>query len=634
MHNPDEPTLLEDVPPPDDPDDTPTEDAPPTGTPTSAVVPAGHRMPTGYNSDEHGIVLEVQRTDREGNPADPKITRVSYGPIAIVAMFQSCEGDQWFDIRWHDGFKTITRRVDGTVLRSGRALVRELGSAGIPLFEADARAAERFLAAYLMTNGGALRSNLVHVARHLGWQDDGTFVACDGGPWPVEPGQPEQRPILTAYRPSGTLAGWQEAVRRVERYPVVRVALAAAFAPVLLKTLRLRSATLDISGRSTRGKSTAAALALSAWADPSADAQGMGTWKSGIIMIEKRLNLVRGLPTVLDETRVVKSPDIVDQVLYQVSMDQGAARGGGWASMLPWSTILISTGEQPALSFTSHEGAAARVMSLRRAPFGTGGPASAADATAVTDAIGRHFGTAGPAFAAKVAERLGEPDGAERLRKMHYDLTDKHAAAAPNDVAKRRAPWVAALHMAAILAHDWGIVPLPALPLETWTELLSEESAREDRGGMALEIVRSLIGAEGHRLQPAGANVKGGPQVSPPPGGWIGAHTDVAGAPAVALLPGPLADALATATPPIVLDAVKEAWIESKTVPLDNSKRLIRKRVGTEQIRCFVFTRAVLDGEPDEDDAADDSSAQPSNSAEPDAVDQWPAGSYGEQVNA
>ena len=104
-------------------------------------------------------------------------------------MFQSCEGDQWFDIRWHDGFKTITRRVDGTVLRSGRALVRELGSAGIPLFEADARAAERFLAAYLMTNGGPLRSTLVHVARHLGWQDDGTFVACDGGPWPVEPGQ-------------------------------------------------------------------------------------------------------------------------------------------------------------------------------------------------------------------------------------------------------------------------------------------------------------------------------------------------------------------------------------------------------------------------------------------------------------
>jgi hypothetical protein len=329
----------------------------------------------------------------------------------------------------------------------------------------------------------------------------------------------------------------------------------------------------------------------------------------------------------------VKSPDIVDQVLYQVSMDQGAARGGGWASMLPWSTILISTGEQPALSFTSHEGAAARVMSLRRAPFGTGGPASAADATAVTDAIGNHFGTAGPAFATKVAAKLAEADGAAWLRKRHDDLLDQHAAAAVNDVAKRRAPWVAALHLAALLAHEWGIVPLPALPLSTWVDLLSEESAREDRGGMALEIVRSLIGSQGHRLQPLGANVKGGPQQATPPGGWIGAHVEVGNAPAVALLPVPLAEALSAATPPIVLDAVKEAWTESKTIVLDESNRLIRKRVGGEQVRCFVFPRTILDGEPDPDDTGDQPPAEVSNPAEPGPGDQWPAGSYGAEAN-
>lgn len=632
MQDPEGPGPFDDVPPPDEPDEA---GAPVTAGGGAAVLPPGHRFPNGYELDEAGIVLVIKRTDRDGEPLEPKIIRVSYGPIAVVQTYHSHEGDQWFDVRWHDGFKTVTRRVDGTVLRSGRSLVRELGGAGIPLFEGDARTAERYLAAYLMTNKGALHMETVTVARHLGWQEDGTFVSCDGGPWPVEPGQPEQRPILTAYRPAGTLAGWQEAVRRIERYPVVRAALAAAFAPVLLKTLRLRSATLDISGRSTRGKSTAAALALSAWADPSSDAQGMGTWKSGIIMIEKRLNLVRGLPTVLDETRVVKSPEIVDQVLYQVSMDQGAARGGGWASMLPWSTILISTGEQPALSFTSHEGAAARVMSLRRAPFGTGGAASAADAMAVTDAIGRHFGTAGPAFAAKVADKLAEPDGAAWIRKRYGDLVERHAAVADNDVAKRRAPWVAALHLASQLAYEWDIVPLPALALEMWADLLSEESAREDRGGMALEVVRSLIGSQGHRLQPLGANVKGGPTIPAPTGGWIGAHVERDGGPAVALLPDPLAEALASTTPPIVLDAVREAWGEAGTIVMDG-KRMAREKVGGERVRCYVFTRAVLDGEPDDDPApaAVDTPAEPEWTAEPlPEPEDWPTNSYGADVS-
>jgi hypothetical protein len=617
-----------------------------TATTTTAgaagALPDGHELPSQYQLRGPGraVFHVVERFDRQGNPRDPLLTQVTYGPLSIARMLASREGEQWFDLLWLDGTRPVTRRVDGATLRSGRALVRELGHAGIPVIDADAKHVERYLAAYLVTNRTVLAEQRVTIARHLGWQEaPGVFVTGDGQPWPVEPAEPEQRPALAAHHPKGDLAGWQEAVRRIKRYPVARIALAAAFAAPLLRLLNLPSFTLDISGRSTRGKSTAAALALSVWADPTAHGEGMSTWKSGIIMIEKRLNLVRGLPVVLDETRVVKSPDIIDQVLYQVPMNHGAARGGGWASMLPWHTILISTGEQPALSFTSHEGAAARVLSLRRAPFGTDGPRSAADARAVTAGIAAHYGTAGPAFVEQLLAVLEEPDGAAKLTARHGQLVDAHTEGARSDIARRRAVLVAAVHLAAQLAYEWDIVPLPAPDTEMLDAYFAEEAAREDRGEMALDVVRGLIAAQSHRIAPP-------PRQSvtsePPAGGWIGVHTDYEGAPAIALLPEALADALARATPPITLDAVREAWTEHGTIPLDNARKLPRVSMSGPRPRCYLFAQHVLDADevPDGLDQ-DDPLPEPQPATDPYQQGEqgelgaggWPKDSYGDLAN-
>jgi uncharacterized protein (DUF927 family) len=73
---------------------------------------------------------------------------------------------------------------------------------------------------------------------------------------------------------------------------------------------------VDISGRSTRGKTITAMVALSCWADPSDKSEAMHTWQAAsVIGIEKRLNLVSGLTVVLDETRRVKDPALVDAVV-------------------------------------------------------------------------------------------------------------------------------------------------------------------------------------------------------------------------------------------------------------------------------------------------------------------------------
>jgi hypothetical protein len=182
---------------------------------------------------------------------------------------------------------------------------------------------------------------------------------------------------------------------------VVQVGAYAGLASPLLEPLGLDSFTVDISGRSTRGKTITAMVALSCWADPS-DSPGDATGQAAsVIGIEKRLNLV-ARTVVLDETRLVKDPALVDAVVYMVPKNHGRPRGGRWPNMIPWRAVVVSTGEQPATSFTTHQGASPRVLSICSPPFGTDGQASRAAAEAVKQGVEAHYGTAGPALVARL----------------------------------------------------------------------------------------------------------------------------------------------------------------------------------------------------------------------------------------
>jgi len=162
-----------------------------------------------------------------------------------------------------------------------------------------------------------------------------------------------------------------------------------------------------------------------------------------VIGIEKRLNLVSGLTAVVDETRLVKDPALVDSVLYMIPKNHGRPRGGGWPNMIPWRAVVVSTGEQPATSFTTHQGASPRVLSICSPPFGTDGSTSRAAAEAVRQGVEAHYGTAGPAFAARLQARLAEDGGTGKLRARHQELTEMLRGS--TDMTGRRAPLAACL---------------------------------------------------------------------------------------------------------------------------------------------------------------------------------------------
>ena len=542
----------------------------------------GYVIPEPYIVAPDGIHL--MKDDGAG------YARVAWSWLFPVRVYIDPEGDQLVELTWRDGRRWVSRLIRRAITKSGRKLVAEAGDAGLPVIEAEAKQAERWLAAAEAANHGAIARH--PVARQLGWQADGkTFVTGQDTPWRVEPRYSDQAAALAAHRPGGTLAGWKDAIAVARDHIIVQVGAYAGLASPLLEPLGLDSFTVDISGRSTRGKTITAMVALSCWADPSDRSEGMLTWQTAsVIGIEKRLNLVSGLTAVVDETRLVKDPALVDAVLYMIPKNHGRPRGGGWPNMIPWRAVVVSTGEQAATSFTSHQGASARVLSVQSPPFGTDGKASRGAAETVKEGVEANYGTAGPAFAARLQARLAEDGGAGKLRTRHQELTEMLRGS--TDMTGRRAPLAACLALAAELAEEWDILPFAAPEVTAWSGMFASDEQRDNRPEMALDLVRQYLAAHADKMWGSNDGSR------PPASGWIG-HKAKEGP---ALLPEKLREELRKRG--YELDAVIPGWLEMGALLTKDSQRppyLIGRRTAGHLSRHLIFRDEVIDP-PDPED--------------------------------
>lgn len=540
-------------------------------------LPEGYVIPEPYVVAPDGIHLV--KHDGTGH------ARVTWAWLFPVRVYIDPAGDQLVELAWRDGRRWVSRLIRRAITKSGRKLVTEAGDAGLPVIEAEARQAERWLAAAEAANHEAIARH--PVARQLGWQADGrTFVTGQDSPWRVEPSYSDQAGALAAHRPQGTLASWQQVIGDLGPYVVVRLGLYAGLAAPLLVPLELDSFTIDFSGKSTRGKTITAQVGLSCWADPSERSDGLFSWKTKIIGVEKRLNLVCGLPVVVDETRVVTSPELVDSVIYQIPKNHGQARGGGWPNMIPWRAIVISTGEQAATSFTSHQGASARVLSVQSPPFGTEGADSRAAAESVRTGVETNYGTAGPAFTARLQAALAEAGGPEKLRTRHEELTELLRGG--TDMTGRRAPLVACLALAAQLAAEWQIVPYQAPDASEWPALFTSAEQRDNRPEMALDIVREYLASHDDSMWSPMTTERS------PATGWIG-HEAAEGP---ALLPEKVRAELRRCG--YEMEAVVPGWLEMGALVTKENQRppyLVNRSTAGRQSRHLVFKREVLSGQ-------------------------------------
>ena len=559
-------------------------------------LPDGYEIPDGYEVRPDGIWYLAGRW----GPC-----RAAWAWLFPVRVYIDPDGNQSLELAWRDCGRWVTRLVRRSITKSGRRLILETGDAGLPITDSEARDAEQWLAA-------AEAANLTVIARHpvarqLGWQSDGTtFVTGQDSPWRVEPAYPGQAAPLAAHRPMGTLEGWQQAMEHARDYPIVQASTYAGLTPPLLNVLGLSSFTFDMSGNSSRGKSTAGAAGLAPWADPSDLGGGLIRWNTTTFQAEVRLNLANGVPVVIDETRLVSNPQEADAIIYMIPTNYGKPRGAGFANRIPWRTVVISTGEKPLTSFAHDQGASARVLSTNWPPFGPKSDKGRTACEAVKRGFEANYGVAGPLFVMRLKEQLSEPGGAAGLREQHAALTE--GLRGTTGMSGRRAPMLAAIVLAAQLAAKWEITPLKVPANTEWLAMFAAADPRDNRPEMALDIIREFIAAHQDKLydRKVERDYKGNEvTVQPGPGpasGWIG-HTADEGP---ALFPQKVHDELKRCG--YDFEAVLGGWLEMGalvTKPTKAGRRqpymIPRRTGGKPPVGHLIFRREVIYPESDDE---------------------------------
>jgi hypothetical protein len=443
-----------------------------------ADVPDGLGIPSGY------VVTSEMVWARYAKGEDVGLRPIGHGLLAVVGRAVDCDlGDVRVTLAWRYHARWVRVTVPRATALDGRKLIG-LASMGCPV---DGKSAPT-VAVWLAMQEACMASSLEPAVSMVrpGWTPDyRAFLlghrAIVGAAIYTPPGPGEEQ-RAAGYRESGTLDEWKRLIWAKCAHHPIALMLLASMVPPILPVLGVTGWTLDVGGASTTGKTTAAGLAASVWGDPDVVcARWPGTWSGVRSMLEQASHV----PCILDDTKNVKGqPDLVKAVLYAAAFGRSQTlgqAGGGTQRERTISTVVISTGEAPAVSMCGDaQGATTRVISLRRTPLP---PGSKAMAKALEEDAKAVHGTAGPAIVRWLANNR---DKWPAIRESYRTFRDTIAAAASDDLEARASAYVAQLHVAAWVASAALGIEVPTTVITLAMECVREGAGDRDTALAAL----------------------------------------------------------------------------------------------------------------------------------------------------
>ena len=234
-------------------------------------------------------------------------------------------------------------------------------------------------------------------------------------------GAQEYRDIYDAIKAKGSFAEWREAIRPFYKpgaNQIPRMALAASVAAPIVGYMDDLPFFVHLFGASGHGKTVSLMLAASVWGNPKAEGGGLvQSFSSTAVGMERRAAVMCNMPMILDEMGVKGARDKeVSEIIYQLTEGVGKTRGSleGLRQTGKWSTVFISSGEQPLTSETSQAGVINRIISVDcngQSIFGDDG------ARKLVERIRNSYGHAGKMIVQKIME-CGRDAIHERQRNM------------------------------------------------------------------------------------------------------------------------------------------------------------------------------------------------------------------------
>lgn len=490
-------------------------------------VPDGWEPPRGWSVGAAGITGPDPRGE-----GDITVSRIPLAPVGRLLDVDT--GDHHIRLKWPGwGGSVYDRVVRQSVTVDSRALVSALGDRGAGVTTGNAGMVVRYINEAVVHNEEAMP--VEYVTARCGWVESpegrgfalGSTWVGNGSPVrvQVEPGSGEEQ-LLAAICERGSWDGWLRAIAEGAMSPSLHLAVYGSVASVLLAFLGIEAGyVIDWSGMTSQGKTTVLRAAASVWGRPT-DGAMVQSWNLTQSRAEGTAHLLYHLPIILDDSKNARRPEDVATLIYQHSQGQskGRAKPGqgsqavGLRRSSTWRSVMLSTGEQSATSFSQDGGSRARCLCITGSPL-----RSRAEAEAVTLGVLDNYGQMGARVARWLADRT--EGQVEALRREYARRRDDYGSllAPAGAVAGRLGSLVALLSVAKAVSERVGYPAPPegVDPLELACEAARAGGEDSDRPLAALRTLYSHCAAQSVAMW--GRHVIDDGEPKQPNQGWLGA---------------------------------------------------------------------------------------------------------------
>lgn len=266
--------------------------------------------------------------------------------------------------------------------------------------------------------------------------------------------------------PKGTFESWRDAIDaaiQAENCPHWRLGVLVAFVGVLASLCDLETQGINLSGASSRGKTTAQKLAASAWSTPLPGRGLLQTLRTTENAVEALAEAGNGTALLLDELGHVEG-HVVGRLIYSLSSSKGKSRMNANAELresYEWSTFVLTSAEHPLrekvqmAGETWTAGMAARFADISVDQVNAKVGAEVFERMAGID---RNYGHAGPMFVRALIEDGVHRDPQKLLASIGA-VTQKLSGEDALGTKVRIAKPFALLSVACDLAIHYGVLP-------------------------------------------------------------------------------------------------------------------------------------------------------------------------------
>jgi len=356
-------------------------------------APVSNRMPAEWRVTDKGVYMVKE----EG------LYNICILPVLLGKRLKSVDtGEEKIELvfrkddAWHS---VIVQR--STLFQQSKVGI--LADRGLTINSEVSKKFVKFLAALEAENLDIL--HLQKSSDHLGWITGSRFYPgiSEGIVLDIDPASAI---TVNAYKEAGSYEAWKAAMMHYRQWPVFRFVLAAGFASPMLNLLRHRVFVIHMWGASRGGKTGTLKAALSVWGDPDILMTSFNATKVGIEVLAA---LYSDLPLGIDERQVAgEKQQAIESLLYMLGEGKGKIRGakaGGLRNTKTWQSIIITTGEEPLSTDSSHTGINTRVLEIWGKPI-----ESEKDARKIYTLVGDNHGWAGPIFIRKLVTEMAGGD--------------------------------------------------------------------------------------------------------------------------------------------------------------------------------------------------------------------------------